>query len=182
MIRRAGALAAATVVVALLAACDRGDDWSPDAQFAPSLRPAFGARVTDGQLRIWTGSRCVGVTRLSLTFDADQADRAELVLTSPRGQDVEHLTVGGRYPALEIAEPLPEGFDWHDAESMRLSVYGSPDGWGSSTNLTEVITGSEHHPADTYWFQDVGWLSAAECAAQDGKTFLATCTPDPAKR
>ena len=182
MIHRYRAVAALAVVVALLAACDGGDDWSPDAQFAPSLRPAFGARVTDGQLRIWTGSRCFGVTRLALTFDADQADRAELVLTSPRGEDVEQLTVGGPYPALGIAEPLPEGFDWHNAESMRLSVYGRSDGWGSTTNLADVVTGSQHHPADTYWFQDVGWLNAADVAAQDGKTFLATCTPDPAEK
>jgi hypothetical protein len=174
-------LAAATLVAALLAACDGGDDWSSDAQFAPSLRPAFGARVTDGQLRIWTGSRCHGVTRLALTFEPE---RAELVLTAPRERPatVEHLTLGGPYPGLEISEPLPERFDWRRAESVRISVYGDSDSWGSYATIADVVEGSDQHPNNAYLFEGVGWLNAADVAAQDGKTFLATCTPDPARR
>lgn len=173
-----------TLVVALLAACRTDHGWDPSAPFAPSLRPAFGARVTDGQLRIWTGSPCVG-TRFALTFDPS---REELVLTSSaeKGAQVEYLTLGGPYPPdLLISRPLPKGFDWRTQESMRISIYGgahSYGGWGSTTDLAEVIRGSARHPADTYWFQDVGWLNPAEVAAQDGKTFLATCTPDPAKK
>jgi hypothetical protein len=64
---------------------------------------------------------------------------------------------------------------------MRISIYGGSGGWATSTDLAEVIKGSRQHPADTYWFQDVGWLNPADVAAKDGKTFLATCTPDPAK-
>jgi len=180
VIRRGGAAVAATVVVTLLAACQGEDNWRPDAPFAPSLRPAFGARVTDGRLHIWTGSRCVGVTRLALTFEPD---RTELVLTAPpqRPATVEHLTIGGPYPGLEVSEPLPDGFDWRKAESLRLSVYGGVDGWGSYADITEVVEGSSDHPNDTYLFREVGWLSAADVAALDGKTFLATCTPDPTK-
>jgi hypothetical protein len=98
--------------------------------------------------------------------------------------EVEHLTLGGPYPAgLEVSQPLPEGFHWHHQESMRISVHpGVPASWGSSTHLAEVIKGSEQHPADTHWFQDIGWLNPADVAAKDGKTFLATCTPDPAKK
>ncbi|MCV7284326.1 hypothetical protein H7J87_03190 [Mycolicibacterium wolinskyi] len=171
------------MVAAAVTACGGNDDWSPSAQFAPSLQPAFGARVTDGQLRIWTGSPCTGVTRLALTFNPDQADRADLVLTSPtnEGAHVEHLTLGGPYPGLEISEPLPDGFDWRSARSLRMVISASRDGWGSTSDLTQVVTGSTQHGTDAYWFQDIGWLTAADVAAQDGKTFLATCTSDPAK-
>jgi hypothetical protein len=178
-VTRRGVLVA--VVVAVVAGCHGGNDWHPNAPFAPSLRPAFGARVTDGKLQIWTGSRCTGVKRLALAFEPN---RAELVLTSEPGADVEHLTLGGQYPGMQVSHPLPDGFDWHNEESMRISIYGGPGGGGlgSSTDLTEVIEGSEQHPVDTYWFQGVGWLDPADVAAKDGKTFLATCTPDPAKK
>lgn len=180
MIRRGVAVVAATAIVTLLAACHGEDNWRPEAPFAPSLRPAFGARITDGKLHIWTGSPCVGVTRLAFTFEPD---RAELVLTAPteRPATVEHLTLGGPYPGLEVSQPLPAGFDWRKAESLRLSVYGGIDGWGSYTDITEVVNGSSQHPNDTYLFQGVGWLNAAEVAVQDGETFIATCSPDPAK-
>ncbi len=172
------------LVVVLLAGCRHEQGWHPSAPFAPSLRPAFGARVTGGQLRIWTGSPCVG-TRFALAFEPS---RAELVLTSgvEKGAEVEYLSLSGPYPpGLMISESLPEGFDWRSQESMRISIYGgsySYGGWGSTTDLAEVIQGSDQHPSDTYWFQDVGWLNPAEVAAQDGKSFLATCTPDPAKK
>ena len=181
MIRRAVALVAAVVAVVALGACDRGhDDWKPTAPFAPSLRPAFGARVVDGQLRIWTGSRCADATRATLVFRPSQS---ELELTAPQGKsaDVERLTLGGPYPGLEVTEPLPDGFDWRKQESVDFWVDSEPASWGSSVNIAEVLKGSAEHPDDTYWFQDVGWLNPAEVAAQDGKTFLATCTPDPAK-
>jgi hypothetical protein len=179
VIERYRALAAATLVVVLLAACDGGDDWNPDAQFAPSLRPAFGARVTDGQLQIWTGSRCDDVTRLALAFEPD---RAELVLTAPaeRPATIEYLTLGGPYPGLKVSDPLPENFDWRNAESVRISVYGGGDSWGSYVDIADVVESSDQHPNDTYFFEGVGWLNPAEVAAQNGKTFLSTCTPDPA--
>ena len=181
MIDRRRVLAAATAVVALLAACDGVDDWSPDAQFAPSLRPAFGARVTDGQLHIWTGSQCHDVTRLAITFEPE---RAELVLTAPPEQPatVEYLTLGGPYPGLEVSDPLPENFDWRNAESVRISVYGGDDSWGSYVDVADVVESSDQHPKSTYFFEGVGWLNPEDVATQDGKTFLATCTPDPARR
>lgn len=123
------------------------------------------------------------MTRLALTFNPDQDDRADLVLTSPtpEGAQLEHLTLGGPYPGLEVSEPLPDGFDWHRARSLRMVISASRDGWGSTSDLTQVVAGSTEHVADTYWFQDIGWLTPAEVAAEDGKTFLATCTPAPAK-
>jgi hypothetical protein len=168
-------------LIALLAVCGCDDDRAP---WAPSLQPAFGARATDGQLRIWTGSRCFGVTRLALAFDPDQTDRADLVLTSldRGGADVERLVLGGPYPGLEVSKPLPEGFDWRGAKSVRITISGGSQGWGSSSTLAEVVRGSAEHADDTYWFQGVGWLDPAEVAAQDTKTFLATCTHDPAKQ
>jgi hypothetical protein len=176
MIRRAGAVIA--TLVALLSVCACDDDRAP---WAPSLQPAFGARVTDGQLHIWTGSRCFGVSRLAFAFEPNGA---ELVLTSrdKGGVELERLVLGGPYPGLEVSKPLPEGFDWRNEESVSISIYGGSQGWGSSSNLAEVVKGSAEHPDDTYWFQGVGWLDPADVAAQDTKTFLATCTHDPAKQ
>ncbi|UMG92722.1 hypothetical protein [Nocardioides sp. TF02-7] len=184
---RLRALPAAAVLslVAALGACDDtgdpDDGWDPDAQFAPSLRPAFGVRAADdGGLRIWTGSACSRVTRVALAFEPGDD---ELVLTArgERGATVEHLPLAGPHRGFEVEQALPEDFDWRDATSVRLSVDGDPGGWGSSADLAEVVDGSAEHPADTFWFQDVGWLGPAEVAERDGESFLATCTPDPAK-
>jgi hypothetical protein len=144
--------------------------------------PAFGARVTDGHLQIWTGSQCRGVTALSLEFDPYQDNRAQWVLGASNGAgvDVEYFTLGKPVPGLQVTKALPAGFDWRGAESVQISVDGAQDGWGTTTHLAEVIKGSAEHPEDTYWFQDVGWLNPGDAAAKDGKTFLATCTPQPA--
>lgn len=164
-------------IASFLVACDR-DGWDPE-HFAPSLRPAFGARVTDGRLHIWTGSPCTSATEVNLDFTPN---KGRLVLAPAQGQTatVEHLVLGGPYPNLEVRKPLPAGFDWRDAESLRLWINGDPGGLGSSADIAEIVKGSGEHPDDTYWFQDVGWLNPAEVAAQDRKTFLATCTLDPA--
>lgn len=174
MIRRSGALVA--LAVALLGVCGC-DPWD-SASFGPPHPVAFGARVADGNLRVWTGSPCGRTTQVMLSFEPS---RAELVLTasSAEGVTFERITLGGPYPpGLEVSRPLPDGFDWRSQQSMRISVDSDSDGWGTSTDLTLVIRESGQHPKDAYWFQDVGWLDPAEVAAQDGKTFLATCT-DP---
>jgi hypothetical protein len=94
-----------------------------------------------------------------------------------RPATVEHLTLGGPYPGLSVAEPLPEGFDWRSADSVRISVYMGTAGWGATAELAEVKDRSADLPPDTYWFQSVGRLDPAGVAAQDGTTFLATLHP-----
>lgn len=182
-------------MLGLFTGCRSSDDdgWHPDAQFAPSLRPAFGARVTGGELQLWTGSPCVGVTRLSVVFDLATSGSAETVWTVPRGATtssrgangsgvtVERFTLGMAPEGLTVSEPLSAGYDWRSAATAHLLVDGPPVTWGSSVELAEVTKNSAAHPDDTYYFQDVGWLDPAQVAAQDGKTFLTTCTPDPAK-
>lgn len=150
----------------------------------PSLEPAFGARIVDGQLAIWTGSVCHDVIQLGLTFDPNKQDsRAELMMTAPGnvGVDVDHFILGQPVPGLQVTGPLPPDFDWRSAESVRIAVVGAGEkgGWGSTTQLAEVRDHSGEHPDDTYWFQSVGWLNPGEVAAQDGKKFLATCTDSP---
>lgn len=176
--RRAVALIGVFVSVAgLLSGCD-DDGWNPEAQFAPSLRPAFGARVTEGKLMIWTGAPCEQITQVALNFDSGTT---ELVLTAPENDpiELEYLTFGGPYPGLEVSEPPPMDFDWHTAKRLELLVY--PNAWGSSSDVAEVVKGSAEHPADTYWFQGVGWLNAAQVTEQNASTFLTPCTADPAK-
>ena len=178
--RRVVALAVAAAL--LVAGCHTDDDrWDPNVPGAPSLRPAFGVRITDGKLQIWTGSRCVGVTRMGLSFAPNTAALL-LESQSPGGVVVERFAALGPYPpGLEVTEAWPAGFDWHTETSLQFWVRAAVGG-GSTTHLDEVVKESAQHPDDTYWFQGVGWLSPAEVAAKDGKTFLATCTPDPAKK
>jgi hypothetical protein len=107
-----------------------------------------------------------------------------LILKSPAflGVDFEYFTLGDPSSGLEVFDPLPDGFDWRTQNSLSLVVYAKPADWDATTDLAEIIKGSADHPEDTYWFQGVGWLNPADVAAKDGKTFLATCTPEPAKK
>jgi len=153
--------------------------FGPDPQ-AASLPPVFGARVTDGQLRIWTGTPCAEVSRVTIYFSPGGA---KLVLEPPAGRwaDVEYLTLDGAYPQLNVAAPLPAGFDWRTSEEVDLWL-DSPKGAGSTpAKLAEIVDGSDEHPDDTYYFQGIGWLNAAQVAEQNGKSLLTVCTPDPAK-
>lgn len=65
-------LTALAAVGATVVACQR-DGWEPE-RGAPSLRPAFGARITDGRLHIWTGSPCTAATKVNLDFAPNEAD------------------------------------------------------------------------------------------------------------
>lgn len=162
------------VLAALLTGCD------PLGK--PSLIPSFGARVTDGKLQIFTGSHCVGVTSVSLSFEPGRAE-LELSSQAESGVEVDYFTLGGPYPAgMTVSKPLPQDFDWRNEKSMHLAPTGGNSHWGTTTDLAEIITGSDQHPPDTYWFQDVGWLNPADVAEQDGKSFLGACTADPAKK
>jgi hypothetical protein len=154
---------------------------SPDPEKRPPMPPAFGARVSDGAVRIWTGASCASTTGLTLVFDPSGAMLQMGGAREGASVDFEHFTVGEPYPGLKVTQPLPEGFDWRSQKTLVLSVDGQHSHAGLETDLTEVIKGSAGHPEDTYWFQDVGWLSPGDVAAKDGKTFLATCTPSPAK-
>jgi hypothetical protein len=176
------------------------DPFRPN-QLAPSLPVAYGVRVTNGKLRIWTGSPCLAATKVKLTFNADHDTRADLTLRTPLatqkieppagttrndigpdpGVDVEYLTIGGPYSGFDVVEALPQGFDWRTAKTLLMYLDGPNASWGASGDLSEAITGSAQHPDDTYWFQGVGWLNPAGVTARDGKDFLALCTPDPAK-
>lgn len=152
------------------------------APFAPTLTTSWGARVTDGKLQIWTGAPCVAVKKISLSHDSEDA---ELVLTAtdPAGADVEHLTLGGPYPAgLQVTRPWPQGVDWRTAKELTFQLDAFPPGaksvvFGAGTEVSEIIDGSPNHPADTYWFTGVGWLTPADVAAKDDKTFTSVCTP-----
>ncbi|WP_441963098.1 hypothetical protein [Mycolicibacterium houstonense] len=191
MIRQTSAIL--IVLMTLLAVC------SCDPLGKPSLDPSFGVRVTDGKLRIWTGSPCNGTTGVDLTFDMSHDSEATLQLRTPAtalrqtspatgteaaqgldpGVAVEYITVGGPYPGLEITKALPLDFDWQRTKSLFVGIEGPPTAWGTTTDLTKALAESAQHPTDAYWFQGVGWLTPTDVVAQNGKTFLTLCTPDP---
>lgn len=198
MIRRISAVLAAVMMLVGLTACDPfGQN-----QLAPSLPVAYGVRVTDGKLRIWTGSPCLAATKVKLTFDTDHATRADLTLRTPLasqkinppagksrddigadpGVDVEYLTLGGPYSGFDVIDALPQGFDWRSAKTLLIYLDGPNASWGASGDLAEAMTESVRHPDDTYWFQGVGWLNPADVSARDGRDFLTLCRPDPAQK
>lgn len=151
----------------------------PDPE-AASLPPVFGARVTDGQLRLWTGAPCSRVSRVVVNFSPGSA---RLILEPPEGQrpGVEFLTIGGPYPGLDVIEELPAGFDWGAEQEVALSVESVPAGAGSTpVDITEVVEHSAEHSADTYYFGGIGWRDTAQIAEENRASLLTLCTPDPA--
>jgi hypothetical protein len=51
--------------------------------------------------------------------------------------------------------------------------------WGSVVDLADVVNGSAEHRPQTYLFDDLGWKSPADVAAQNAESFLTVCTPAP---
>lgn len=151
------------------------DGWSPAAQFAPSLRPTFGARVTDGELWISLGPGCDRISKLTLRLDWDGP---MLVLTGTRAK-LEHFPLLGPYPGLQVATALPPDVDWRKAQTIHLDVEGGPGGFPGQTPVAEVVEGSAGHPADTYFYQGMGWLTESEAADRDQRRYLAPCSKDP---
>lgn len=165
-------------VLAMSAGCGPDDGWDPDAQFAPSLRPAVGVRLTDGQLDIWLGRPCPGVTRVSVAFDTDgeRAATFEARAADP-GVRLEHIHPTGHNRGLHTTRRLPAGFDPAAADELRLTL-GGVEAWGTTTDLDEVAAHSADNAADTYYFDQIGWLEPEQVAEQDGRSFLTPCTPD----
>jgi hypothetical protein len=109
----------------------------------------------------------------------DYGSKLVLRSTDPSGVDVGRLTLGAPYPGMQVTQELPAGFDWRSADLLMLSVTARTGAFAGTSELPAVVKDSGAHPADTYYFQRIGWLNAADVAAQAGKTFLATCTTDP---
>jgi hypothetical protein len=158
---------------------------TPDPATAPSLPPALGARVTDGTLRIWTGTPCTGTNGVSLAFTSGDATQQEITtsLFAPAGSpvDIDRLTVGTPPDGMQVKTALPAEFDWRTMQSVTLRVHRPELSRAAAVSLREVLDGSSRHAADSYYFDGIGWLDPAAVADQDGKTFLGPCTADPAR-
>jgi hypothetical protein len=181
IIRRLRIACAALLAATVIAACDT------ESQFEPSLPPAAGFRVDDGILKLWTGTPCPGVIRLTLIFDTGTSDSAEQVWTAPKpGVTVERLdllsTAAGSTPdtggPLQVQKPLPAGYDWTTAEALNLSVDG-PTANGARVDVGQVLRESAQHPPDSYLFGQRGWMDASDVQRENQKSFLTICTPDP---
>lgn len=174
MVLGAVAIAAAGVI----AGCDDDADWDPQAQFAPPLRPAFGARVVDGELWFWTGTPCHDVTEITVWFDPGTAERESRVLAAPEpGVTLERFRPTGHNPGFTVEEELPGEFDWREAESVTFLLEGTDWYWSASNDIDEVVDASDDYSEDAYLFQHVGWLDADAVAARNGESFLTPCTP-----
>lgn len=188
--RRLCSILAIAAIAVSLGGCESQRGRNPYETSLPSSK--FGFRVTNGQLRIWTGSPCEGTTEIVVKVRGPGSDEATLQIYTPTyepgltpGIEFEHLTLGGPYPGFNVMTPLPPGFDWRKAEYFQIDVGGPPVSRGLGRNFapiaTEIIVHSAEHPENTYYFPDVGWLDPAEVAAKNGNEFLTVCTPDPAK-
>lgn len=179
-------LALALISALVLAGCG---PLAPENPMEASLPMVYGARVTDGKLKIWTGTPCAGTTSVRIGLASGAGD-VETVMGTPTypgrltpGVQVDQLTVGEVPPGMTVNEPLPAGFDWSDADTLRLNLGGpkrSPGGQ-VTLDLETVKNESAQHDPDTYWFPEVGWLGPDQVAEQNGKTFLTLCTPDPTR-
>jgi hypothetical protein len=58
-----------------------------------------------------------------------------------------------------------------------LNVQSTPGGYPATARTAEVVAGSNSHPADTFFFEGVGWLDPAGVAEKEGKEFAGVCTP-----
>ncbi|MEV4313272.1 hypothetical protein [Actinocrispum sp. NPDC049592] len=172
---------AALLVAVMTTACDT------KAQFAPSLPPAAGFRVDNGVLKLWTGTPCLGVTGLTLIFDAGSSQSTEQRWTAPRpGVPVERMDLlrTSREPfpytgeGLEVQQPLPADYDWTKAAWLNFSVDG-PKANGARVDLTRVLRESAQHPPESYLFGQAGWMDASDVQRENKKSFLTVCTPDP---
>ncbi|MGH9381032.1 MAG: hypothetical protein ACRD2Z_10535 [Thermoanaerobaculia bacterium] len=174
----------AVVIAAIgaLAAYKSCSDWDPAAQFAPPLRPAFGARVVDGELELWTGTPCHDVTEVAIVFDSGTAERVrrDLAAIEP-GITLETFRPAGDNAGMVVERELPDGFDWRQAETVTFLVEGSDGYWSAEAKIDEVVDGSDDHPEGTYLFQEVGWLDTTAVAEKNGETFLTVCTTAPAE-
>ncbi|MDG4825179.1 hypothetical protein O7635_25305 [Asanoa sp. WMMD1127] len=169
---------AALLVAAASAACDT------KAQFEPSLPPAAGFRVDDGVLKLWTGTPCEGVIRLTLIFDSGTQQSTQQVWTAPKpGVVLERMdllrTAGGSTDGpLQVEKPLPADYDWTKAGSVHFSVDG-PKAYGARVDVAAVLRASAEHPSGSYLFGKQGWLDASDVQRENGKSFLTICTADP---
>ncbi|MBF9131166.1 hypothetical protein I0C86_19690 [Plantactinospora sp. S1510] len=180
-IRRVRVACAALLVATVIAACDTRS------QFEPSLPPAAGFRVADGVLKLWTGTPCSGVIRLTLIFDTGTRGSTEQVWTAPQpGVTVERMdlltTGGGSSPntsePLQVQKPLPADYDWTKAHSINFSVDG-PKAFGARVDIAQVLRESAKHPSGSYLFGQRGWMDASDVQRENQNSFLTVCTPDP---
>jgi hypothetical protein len=179
--RRLRVACAALLAATVIAGCDT------EAPFAPSLPAAAGFRVDDGVLKLWTGTPCQGVIRLTLIFDTGTQQSAEQVWTAPPpGVPVERMdllaSAGGTAPdtgsSLQVQKPLPAGYDWTKAAAINFAVDG-PKAFGARADLAQVLRESAEHPSGSYLFGERGWMDASDVQRENQKSFLTICTPDP---
>lgn len=157
------------------------------AQFEPSLPSEVGFRVDDGVLKLWTGTPCAGVIRLTLIFDVGTQRSAEQVWNAPqpgvRLERMDLLTITGESSpdaggGLQVQKPLPAGYDWTKAAAINVSVDG-PTAFGARADVAQVLRESAEHPSGSYLFGQSGWLDASDVQRENQKSFLTICTPEP---
>lgn len=155
---------------------------TPDPVRSKPTPEQFGVRVTDGRLQMWAGRRCVDVYEVYTFFSREGQDppQVKLELLGDGPTDFSMLTLGDPVPGLAVRTALPPGYDWRQAQRMTLGVRIDGVARGSNIETAEPFTRSDRYPADTFWFEGVGWLTPDQVARFDGSRFVDLCTTDPA--
>ncbi|MDA4086562.1 hypothetical protein MHAS_03743 [Mycolicibacterium hassiacum DSM 44199] len=151
-----------------------------DPVLEPGIPETFGARVTDGKLRIWTVTPCTESNGYSLRFRPPDPTYRDIWYEVWNSQDsppveIEHLTFGEEPEGMSTRRPLPDGFDWRTMQSVELGIHRPAYHREGVVDVAEVLAGSASHADDTYYFQGVGWLTPDEARDQEGRTFLSPC-------
>ncbi len=177
--RRLCATVAMVLSAALLTSCDT------DNQLAPSLPRVLALQVDGGQLRILTGTPCIGVDRVVVTFAGgpeEPVPRAQL--RADPAVTVDRLAVGAEVTAsgFAVTEALPAGFDWRDYSQVEMGFDGPRGSVGVGSAPLDPVKekGASRAGDGTAYVRDEGWLTPDQIVEGNETSFLTPCTPDPA--
>lgn len=138
-----------------------------DPMSAPLVRTQAGFQVTSsGDLRIFTGQECDGVTKVSVELEEsdDQPETAWTLRSTSRD--------GGPLTELTLGEP-PDGFrvtaatsdtqlDWRSMKTVKISTETRNGNTGSYVSVDSFLEDAEGHGADEFYVEDEGWMTRDE--------------------
>lgn len=151
-------------VVALVLATTGCDPVSP-----PLHRHEAGYRLAeDGQVEVWFGDSCQGVTAIDLVANSDDGEigTGRFESRRPEGATVSQLVWGRTPEGFEQVAAPPE--DWRKASSLRVRL--ATDDRRTSTHVVIDSFTQEADSRTGEWFvQDQGWMTEPAYAALVGE-------------
>jgi len=139
-----------------------------DPSSAPLVQYSGGYQETEtGQLLLWTGQPCTGVTDIEFELvndDNELTTRWKLTSRKPAGGAVEEVVLGEPLPGFRVTERSDPDPDWRGFDTVRLLIKTQQ---GQSATYTKVDTFTDQlpdHSSDEYFVQDQGWYTKGDFA------------------